>query len=417
MIIRAIKTFFSVALAALLILAANPETGTAGEKFRHEPFVPTDPIMPLSSVKPGMKGECFTVVKGSDIVSFNAEVIDIVNTGGNPRNLILIRVSGKVVEATGGIAAGMSGSPFYINRRLVGAIGYGWSFSDHFQGLVTPIEEMLEIWNNPEIIPSFGLAPVIAEEPPSKDIALPQPKSRRAVSGDITSGDAASGDEAPEDATADGGISGDTEPNDVVIEEILPASSDMPVSRDVIISRDVFSSADIRASWDLLVSRDKTISRDRTISRDIGISRGAAQGLFVSGVSKRMAASMIETLGAEALPFGGTSGSGVKSIRYDPKIRPGMAIGASILWGDVEMSSIGTLTAVSKDGRFIAYAHPFLNLGPTAAVLMDAHISNVIPSLNNSFKLGATKNIIGIVTQDRPQGIGGRIGQFAPAAS
>jgi hypothetical protein len=65
----------------------------------------------------------------------------------------------------------------------------------------------------------------------------------------------------------------------------------------------------------------------------------------------------------------------------------------------------------------VAFAHPFLSLGPTAAVLTDARISTVIPSVNNSFKLGTTGDIIGIVTQDRPQGIGGRIGRFAPAAS
>jgi hypothetical protein len=48
---------------------------------------------------------------------------------------------------------------------------------------------------------------------------------------------------------------------------------------------------------------------------------------------------------------------------------------------------------------------------------MDADISAVIPSVENSFKLGVTGDITGIVTQDRPQGIGGRVGVFAPAAS
>ena len=41
----------------------------------------------------------------------------------------------------------MSGSPFFINGRLVGAIGYGWDFSDHNLGLVTPIEEMSKAWD------------------------------------------------------------------------------------------------------------------------------------------------------------------------------------------------------------------------------------------------------------------------------
>jgi hypothetical protein len=378
-----------------LALALLPCRGAdAAAKFRHEPFVPTDPIIPLSQVKPGMKGQCLTVVKGSDVVSFDAEVIDIVRAGGNPQSLILVRVSGKVVEATGGIAAGMSGSPFYIGGRLAGAIGYGWSFADHFQGLVTPIEEMLEVWNNPEMLPSFDPAPVIAEAPRSKDDAPREPRSHRAASAD---------------AEAAG---------DVVIEEVLPASEDLPVSRDIVISKDVVSSADISASWDLLVSRDRNAPRGRVISMGDAPSRGVAAGrLFVTGLSKRMADRVTQQLGAETIPFGGSDGGGSKSIRYNPKVKPGMAIGVSLLWGDVEISGIGTLTALSRDGRFLAFAHPFMSLGPTSAVLTDAKISSVIPSVNNSFKLGTTGDIIGIVTQDRPQGIGGRIGRFAPAAS
>jgi hypothetical protein len=356
---------FSAALAAAAILAslcANLALAADKEKFKYVPFVPSDPIMPLSEVKPGMKGECYTVIKGSDVVSFQAEVIDVIPSGGSPKNLILVKVGGKAVEETG-IAAGMSGSPFYIQNRLVGAIGYGWSFTDHDKGLVTPIEEMMEIWNNPEIIPSFAPAALIAEAPPS-------------ASGDVT---------APERPA--GIVSDDAAPG-VIIEEVLPASGDI------------------------------VTSRDRTTSRDIVISSGdSADGIFVTGVSRRMADRITGLVGKNAVPFGGSPGGAQMPVRYDASLKPGMAIGAMVLWGDVEIGSVGTLTAVSKDGRFIAYAHPFMNLGPTAAVLTDARISNVISSMNNSFKIGSPENIIGIVTQDRPQGIGGRVGRFAPAAS
>ncbi|MDR1510273.1 MAG: hypothetical protein LBS53_11605 [Synergistaceae bacterium] len=362
---RAVK-IFSGALASAAILmsfCANSGVAAAREKFKYVPFVPSDPIMPLSEVKPGMKGECYTVVKGSDVVSFQAEVIDIIPNGGNPKNLILVRVSGKAVEETG-IAAGMSGSPFYIKNRLVGAIGYGWSFTDHEKGLVTPIEEMMEIWNNPEIIPSFAPAAVIAEAPPSASGDVDAPGKRDAI------------------------VSGDETPGGVIIEEVLPASGDI------------------------------VTSRDKTTSRDIGISSGdSAGGIFVTGVSRRMADRITGLIGENAVPFGGSPDGARMPVRYNVPVKPGMSIGAMALWGDVEIGSVGTLTAVSKDGRFIAYAHPFMNLGPTAAVLTDARISNVISSMNNPFKIGHPENIIGIVTQDRPQGIGGRLGQFAPAAS
>jgi hypothetical protein len=130
-----------------------------------------------------------------------------------------------------------------------------------------------------------------------------------------------------------------------------------------------------------------------------------------------MAREMKNALNIETTPFGGAPERAAPSLNYASDVRPGMAIGVSLLWGDVDVSSVGTLTAVSKDGRFIAYAHPLLQLGPTAAVLRSARISNIIVGLERSFKIGSPGDIIGIVTQDRPQGIGGRIGQFAPAAS
>ena len=391
---RTIK-LFKMLPAVFLILASVVSPLWAAdrkEKFTYTPFVPTDPIMPLSQVKPGMRGECRTVVKGDDIVSFDAEVVDILDAGSSPEKLILIKASGPIVEKSG-IAAGMSGSPFYIGGRLVGAIGYGFNFTDHKLGLVTPIEEMLEVWNNPEIIPSFELPPLVAEKPPSSADAR-EPNLQE---------------------SSQNVVSADTPPADVVIEEVLPTSGDLPISGDDAVSGDRSVSSDdgdIRASWDLLVSRDRAVSSDRTVSDD-----SKSGGFFISGVSGRMAREMKNTLNAETVPFGGAPAGAVPPLNYAPDVRPGMAIGVSLLWGDVDVSSVGTLTALSKDGRFIAYAHPLLNLGPTAAVLRTARISSVVPGIESSFKIGSPGDIIGIVTQDRPQGIGGRIGRFAPAAS
>ena len=99
--------------------------------------------MPLAAVRPGMRGTALTVVRGTTVESFEAEVLAIVPGAGPSGDLILIRASGPLIGRTGGIAAGMSGSPVYLNGRLVGAIGFGWAFADHSLGLVTPIESML----------------------------------------------------------------------------------------------------------------------------------------------------------------------------------------------------------------------------------------------------------------------------------
>src|SRR3990172_9182881 len=99
--------------------------------------------MPVADVRPGMRGVGRTVVAGTKVESFDVQILEIVPGAGPAGDLILIRASGPLIARTGGIAAGMSGSPVYVNGRLVGAIGYGWAFADHSLGLVTPIETML----------------------------------------------------------------------------------------------------------------------------------------------------------------------------------------------------------------------------------------------------------------------------------
>lgn len=99
--------------------------------------------MPVAEVRPGMRGVARTVIAGTKVESFDVTILEVVPGAGPAGDLILIRASGALIGRTGGIAAGMSGSPVYVNGRLVGAIGYGWAFADHSLGLVTPIEAML----------------------------------------------------------------------------------------------------------------------------------------------------------------------------------------------------------------------------------------------------------------------------------
>ena len=100
----------------------------------------------IGELKPGMKGIGKTVVEGTRIDTFDVEVLGVLKGETATGDLVLVRVSGKPVEAAGGIAAGMSGSPVYVNGRLVGAIAFGFESADHFVGLVTPIEEMLKVF-------------------------------------------------------------------------------------------------------------------------------------------------------------------------------------------------------------------------------------------------------------------------------
>jgi len=105
--------------------------------------------MPLDEVKEGMTGYGRTVFKGTEVESFPVEIKGIIQQGYD-RQLILIKTGGEKIEEIGGVASGMSGSPVYLEDRIIGAIAYGWTLSDHRIALVTPIEAMQKIWDEKE---------------------------------------------------------------------------------------------------------------------------------------------------------------------------------------------------------------------------------------------------------------------------
>ncbi|MFQ5769140.1 MAG: SpoIVB peptidase S55 domain-containing protein [bacterium] len=107
--------------------------------------------MPLQQIKPGMRGVGKTVFTGTKIEEFEFEVIEIIPNFRAKRDLILVKLIGEKVEKTG-VVAGMSGSPAYINGKLIGALAYsmGIFLKEPLAG-ITPIEQMLEIFNHENV--------------------------------------------------------------------------------------------------------------------------------------------------------------------------------------------------------------------------------------------------------------------------
>jgi hypothetical protein len=106
-------------------------------------------FMPVSEISPGMKGIGKTVFHGTQIEIFQVDIIDIIKGEGGISHFILANLSGDKIKESGGISAGMSGSPVYIDDRLIGAVSYAWEMSEHNLCLITPIQEMLRIFNLP----------------------------------------------------------------------------------------------------------------------------------------------------------------------------------------------------------------------------------------------------------------------------
>jgi hypothetical protein len=102
------------------------------------------PIMPFDEVQPGMKGVGRTVFEGTEIETFEVEILGKLPNIGPDQSLILGRCSGGPLERTG-VLAGMSGSPVVVDGKLIGAIAYSWGFAKEPIAGITPIEEMLAI--------------------------------------------------------------------------------------------------------------------------------------------------------------------------------------------------------------------------------------------------------------------------------
>ena len=99
----------------------------------------------VDDVRPGMKGFGRTVMKGTKVETFQAEVLGVLKTTSPGRDLVLCRLSGLNLDKTG-VIAGMSGSPVYIDGKLLGALAFRiGQFSKEPIAGITPIEEMLEI--------------------------------------------------------------------------------------------------------------------------------------------------------------------------------------------------------------------------------------------------------------------------------
>ena len=150
----------AVALAVALALASNAEGAAppdgpgsgAAPGAAPAAFGPTQVsagqdirIMPLAEIRTGMRGVGYTVVRGTEPEAFELEVLGVLDNTFPRQALIVARLSGLGLERSG-IAAGMSGSPAYIEGRLIGAVSYRMgAFPTEPLAGITPIESMLRI--------------------------------------------------------------------------------------------------------------------------------------------------------------------------------------------------------------------------------------------------------------------------------
>jgi hypothetical protein len=137
---------FRILLALIAILPAvsaqniTTSSGSGPAASRSYKF------LPLTAVREGMRGTARTVFRGSEPEEFNVEILGVLPGGVGPKqDLIIGRISGGPADRTA-VFAGMSGSPVYVDGKLIGAISYSFPFSKEPICGITPIEQMISIF-------------------------------------------------------------------------------------------------------------------------------------------------------------------------------------------------------------------------------------------------------------------------------
>jgi len=309
------------------------------------------PQMSVGEIRPGMVGVGRTVFDGTHVEEFKVHILGVLeNVIGPRRNLILARLEGGPLANTG-VIAGMSGSPVYVDDRLIGAVSYALgSFSKEPIAGITPIAEMTDST-------SFGntLRPAAARV--HVDFPLTRENLTAAFRKALNWNRPFA--ERPDDAQ----LAGLNAVNGLASGQL--ATLLRPIATPLAMS-----------GWEPDVA-------------DLFGSAFQDQGFIPTGGS------------AAALRDG--------EKPFEGPLKPGDAVGVMLVSGDLQLGGTGTVTHIDGD-RVYAFGHPMYNLGPTEYPMTRAYVYTVLPSLFSSMKLSSTGQIIGTFLQDRATAIAGKLG-------
>ena len=312
----------------------------------------------------GMTGYGLTVLAGTEIVRFDVEIVSV-DVGRVPgRDVILARISGHDLDVSG-VIAGMSGSPIFVHTpegdRMVGALAYGYYFQKPLGfGPLCGIQPITQMLAAAGIGSPFRPATRLAERRGSRDAArfmsalskTGGPAFEKAAAA-ISFGTLDRGDRSP-DARA--GL------------RPLP----LPLSAP-------------------------------------GTSRFASR-LKTLGVESPWLP--VEMAGASTAPAAAATGQGAApwtpaDLDGDVRLAPGSTLVVPMVTGDVNYTSLGTVTDV-VDGTVIGFGHPMFGRGRVNFPMGTGYVHTVVAGMDLSFKSGCLLKVTGALTADDYAAVSGR---------
>ncbi len=309
-------------------------------------------FFPVDELRPGMKGIGKTCYRGSEPEEFQVEILGVMRGISPGASAVLAKFSGGPLEQTG-VFEGMSGSPVFINGKLLGAVAFSFPFAKEAVGGITPITQMVDAFAETGQVGTGSK--VLLKKSMLWDYrnALPETAVERSSEFFLSR----------EDARLQPALvpySGHA---------LLPIASPLSLSG--------FSQA--------------TLERFGPQLRAMGLA-------------------VLQGAGAAGLQTGAKTNTAAS--RETAPLEPGSNIIVPLVRGDVDASAGGTVTYVDGD-RLYAFGHLLFNLGNTDLPMHRGRVITVFPSLQSSFKILETGEPVGSIRQDRNSGIFGIIGRQA----
>lgn len=309
-------------------------------------------IMPISEVKRGMKGYGYSIFSGSVAQRFDADILGVIDRGHNT-NVIMVKLSNNEWIDRANVSKGMSGSPVFIDDKLVGAVALTYSNVAEPIGFLRPIGEMLELLDREALI--------------------------------------------------------DKEKKEGL--ELVPIES--------VLSKDFFKDFNAVENIENEYNIDGLMSKyigldDEKISLDDNEPHPIVTPVMVSGLSDEVLNLMSDTFSDYGFELISSGEGNSEPIRRNSNsdIKPGDTIGLQYMRGDLNATSIGTLT-YRKDDKVLFFGHKALNVGKMDMPLIKGFIYTTVPMRTISFKYGKTVEEIGKATYDFEAGVVGELGKFS----
>jgi hypothetical protein len=337
----ATKVIITALLAALGVSLPLIEVNAGARASRPD-------TMPISAIKPGMKGYGLTVFEGTKPERFDVEVIGVLPNFRPRQDLILIKTKHPRLEVAK-IVAGMSGSPIYIDGKMIGAYAYGWNFNEEPIAGVTPIADMIDDIERP--LPKeidgwpFNLRPSVASAPS---------KSQQ-------------GDNA---------------------EPLLGGSRYAGLLKDYSLTR---HSEQMKGQWRAGLAATNPLQPVSTPLLMGGMTADAVD----------LANELLQPLGLTPMQAGG---SGASKADTPTRFVDGGAIGVQLIRGDMSAMGLGTVTRVEGD-KLVGFGHPMMNSGVTNLPTAIGEVLWFLASSQRSFKIGMGVRDVGALVNDRQASI------------